>query len=257
MKNKIINLTIVSLLVLFISFRLVTACGEINNKDELPESDSIEELPAVFTGMLPCVDCPGIQTYLLIEKDGFTELNWYLDRSPDPFKTEGLWTLNGDTLSLYNTERELLKTYLYDENSVALLGQNRQQITGETSEMYTLEKSDEEMSIRRHHEKLRTEENIRFLAAGNEPFWNVQIDEDDVLHFRTPESEWSAPAAGTSGNEESVTWRADRNSGSLVMTVTRTWCRDSMSGFLFSHEVLVQSEDESIGELKGCGKFLD
>lgn len=255
MNNKIINITIVSLLVLFISFRLTTACGEMNNRDQVQESDPIEELPAVFTGMLPCADCPGIEMHLLIEEEGYTELSWYRDRSPDPFMTEGNWALKNDTLSLYIDNNELLKVYLYDGETITLLDHNRQQVTGELSDMYTLEKSPEEMSIRRRHDELRTEEGVRFLASGNEPFWNIRIDETDSLHYRTPETEWSAPSESTSENEDSIIWRAESQPGTLVMTATQSWCRDTMSGFLFTHTVTVQAEE--LGELRGCGRFLD
>lgn len=251
MNNKIINITILALLVLFISFRLTTACGEMDNREQVRESDPIEELPAVFTGMMPCADCPGIEMHLLIDEDGFTELSWYRDRSPEPFKTEGTWVLNSDTLSLYSSENELLKSYLFDGETVKLLDRNLQQVTGELSEMYILEKSPEEMSIRRRHDELRTEEGVRFLASGNEPFWNIRIDETDSLHYRTPETEWSAP----SENEDSIIWRAESHTGTLVMTATQSWCRDTMSGFLFTHKVTVQAEE--LGELRGCGRFLD
>lgn len=161
----------------------------MDNRERVQESDPIEELPAVYTGMMPCADCPGIEMHLLIEEDGFTELSWYRDRSPDPFKTEGYWVLKSDTLSLYSNDDELLKTFLYDGETVKLLDHNQRQITGDLSENYILEKSHEEISIRRHHEELRSDENIRFLASGNEPFWNIRIDDDDSLHFHSNSGE--------------------------------------------------------------------
>lgn len=255
MNNKIINITILIFIALFISFRLFTACGELKKDGSPLQSDPIEELPAVFTGMIPCADCPGINYYLLIEEDGFRELSWYLDRDPEPFITDGYWVLRGDSLLLYSEENDRLKTFLYEGNRVVLLDQNLKPITGELSDMYVLEKSQEEMSIRQHHEKLREDENIRFLATGNEPFWNIRIDDQNVLHYRTPETEWQARAEITSEDDDSISWTAGGESGSLVLTADQNWCRDSMSGFLFTHSILAEMDDGT--ELRGCGRFLE
>lgn len=257
MNNKFINIVILLLLALFISFRLFTACNQMNNEPQAELNDTIDSPPAVFRGMIPCADCPGIDVYLLLEENNrFRELNWFRDRSPEPFVTEGTWTLQGDTLTLFSNEDNRLKTFLYKEESIIMLDSNLQQISGDMSSMYVLEKSREESSIRQRHEELRAEEDIRFLASGNEPFWSIRIDSKGTLHYITPQSEWSAPATRQNTGEELAVWTTSHENSILTLTAEKAWCRDTMSGFLFTHEVTVQYDSGGETEFRGCGRFL-
>lgn len=220
-------------------------------------SDPIDSLPVVFTGMIPCADCPGIDVHLLLEENNrFRELNWYRDRSPDPFVTEGMWSLRGDTLSLYDSRGERFKTYLYSKDMITMLDSSLEQISGELSGMYVLEKSQMESSIRSRHEELRKEEEVRFLASGNEPFWSVRVDSSDVLSFITPESEWSEQAGHQIASDELFVWTTRHENINLTVTAEKTWCRDTMSGFLFTHQVTVVLSNSEQRELNGCGRFL-
>ncbi|MDX1592258.1 MAG: copper resistance protein NlpE N-terminal domain-containing protein, partial [Balneolaceae bacterium] len=109
MNNKIVNILILILLALFISFRIVTACNQLEREPDTQSSQPEIYLPATYTGMIPCVDCPGIEVYLLLkENNRFTELNWFRGQNPEPNETEGTWHLQGDTLSLYDRDQNRL-----------------------------------------------------------------------------------------------------------------------------------------------------
>jgi uncharacterized membrane protein len=258
--NKVLNILILFLLALFISFRLVTACNQLDRTSESEtESDQTDmNLPVIYSGTIPCADCPGIEVYLLLEeKNLFTELNWYRDRSPEPFVEEGTWELKGDSLSLFNSDRSLLRTYLYDGDTITMLDSAGQQITGDLSENYIMNLSHEETSIRRRHEQLKNEEKIRFLASGNEPFWTVRVDSADTLTYITPETEWSEQAGHQIAGEELFVWTTRHENTDLTLTAETAWCRDSMSGFLFTHKVTLVLSDGVTGEFRGCGRFLE
>lgn len=48
-----------------------------------------------FEGVLPCADCPGLQTSITIKADGtFRMEEIYLERSEGTFISEGTWVLN-------------------------------------------------------------------------------------------------------------------------------------------------------------------
>ena len=57
----------------------------------------------VYEGMLPCADCPGIQTRLSLQQDGRFELSMrYLERQVAPYVSTGSfsWNADGNTITL-------------------------------------------------------------------------------------------------------------------------------------------------------------
>jgi uncharacterized lipoprotein NlpE involved in copper resistance len=57
----------------------------------------------VYEGVLPCADCPGIQTRLSLQQDGRFELSMrYLERQVEPFVSRGSfsWNADGNTITL-------------------------------------------------------------------------------------------------------------------------------------------------------------
>lgn len=214
------------------------------------ENSQIENFPVVYSGVIPCADCPGIDYTLVLEENHFTEWSHYIDRSQNLFHQEGTWTLKSDTLKLYTPQGDINKTFLYDEQNLSMLDHNLQKINGELEGNYQLTRSPEEESIRSHHAELRNE-GVDFIASGNEPFWNVQIYSNDKLIYKTPETERSFPISELSKevNDETTTYRSDE----FNLTYTPGFCRDSMSGFLFTHVITLNFAGRT---LEGCGKNL-
>ncbi|MEX2456048.1 MAG: copper resistance protein NlpE N-terminal domain-containing protein [Balneolaceae bacterium] len=252
MNNKVVNILILLALVLFISFRLTTACNQLDQPE--PESESIEELPVTYSGTIPCADCPGIDYYLHLEEKQFREVSWYLDPETDPFVADGKWFLKNDTLTLFDDNDIAFKSFLYSNEQLILLDTEGSKITGELADNYVLEKSQEETSIRQHHNRLN-EEGVTFVSNGNEPFWSVQIFEENKLKFQTPEANWTASISNIKQNRDEQIYQAEADTGSLKIFIRDEYCRDSMSGFLFTHTVSVQVNNDT--EMNGCGRFLE
>ncbi len=60
-------------------------------------------LPATFSGVTPCADCPGIEETLTLRSDGlFLLRRIYQDKSVKPFVEHGRWTVEGNKLTLGN-----------------------------------------------------------------------------------------------------------------------------------------------------------
>jgi len=252
MNNKVVNILIILALVLFISFRLTTACNQLGQT--VPESESIEELPVSYSGTIPSAG-PGIEYYLHLENDNqFKEVKWYLDRDTSPFKEIGRWALQGDTLTLFDEEHNLLKSFLYSDERLTMLDTHGNKITGDLQDYYILEKSQEETSIRQRHYQLK-EEGITFVSNGNEPFWAVHINEEEEIIYQTPETKWTAPATDIQEIEGQQIYQTEYGDDSLRVTIIDEYCRDTMSGFLFTHTVEVQLNDEPV--MNGCGRFLE
>ena len=249
MNNKFINITILVLLTVFILFRINTALNQMNSDDE-QVSQSIEDLPAVFSGVLPCADCPGIETVIVLNKTGFEELSHYQERDSNLFQEEGTWSLSGDTLKLYRSEDELYKAFIFSREQIKQLDQDLQPITGVLEENYVLDRSQEQESIRSRHSELQ-DEGINFLASGNEPFWSVHINFDGQLLYKTPGSETPYPFSEFEEivENQSTIYSADK----MQITITAGYCRDTMSGFLFTHRVEIQTNGQN---MTGCGRYL-
>jgi uncharacterized membrane protein len=249
LNNKVINITILVLLTAFILFRINTALNQMNSGDE-QVSQSIEDLPAVFSGVVPCADCPGIETVVVLTETGFEELSHYQDRGNNLYRVDGTWTLTGDTLKLYRVEDELHMAYLYSRDQIKQLDQDLQPITGELEENYALDRSPEQESIRSRHSELQ-DEGVDFLASGNEPFWSVHINFDDQLLYQTPGSETPYPFSEFEEivEDQKTMYSADE----MQITIIPGYCRDSMSGFLFTHRVEIQTNGQN---MTGCGRYL-
>ena len=249
MNNKFINITILVLLTVFILFRINTALNQMNSDDE-QVSQSIEDLPAVFSGVLPCADCPGIETVIVLNETGFEELSHYQERGNNLFQEEGTWSLSGDTLKLYRSEDELYKAFIFSREQIKQLDQDLQPITGVLEENYVLDRSQEQESIRSRHSELQ-DEGINFLASGNEPFWSVHINFDGQLLYKTPGSETPYPFSEFEEivENQSTIYSADK----MQITITAGYCRDTMSGFLFTHRVEIQTNGQN---MTGCGRYL-
>ena len=249
MNNKFINITILVLLTVFILFRINTALNQMNSDDE-QVSQSIEDLPAVFSGVMPCADCPGIETVIVLNETGFEELSHYQERGSNLFQEEGTWSLSGDTLKLYRSEDELYKAFIFSRDQIKLMDQDLQPITGELEEYYTFDRSQEQESIRSQHSELR-EDGVDFLASGNEPFWSVHINFDGQLLYKTPGSETPYPFSEFDEIEENQ--KTVYSAEEMQISVTPGYCRDSMSGFLFTHLVEIQIDEQN---MTGCGRYL-
>lgn len=211
-------------------------------------------LPSVYTGTLPCASCPGIETHLLVDSTGFREVNRYIDEEDGPFTTYGTWNVSADSMFL-TSESDIYKTYLIENNALRLLDQSDNRIEGDLAENYVLSYSDMENQIRKRHQELR-QKGFVFIAAGNEPFWSVRVTDKDYVIYETPEIRKSGSLEQNVFDETSPGLNAAFGSGeTLELDISNEYCRDSMSGFLFTHTVTLQFDDGD--EQRGCGRFLN
>lgn len=250
--DKKTAIIIVVCLIGFISFRVYIAFQHSSESDRQNVDEFPLDLPAVYTGVIPCASCPGIRYHLLIEQTGFTETRWYADRDESPYVKNGSWTITADTLTILDESESYTQSFLIEESVLYMLDQNKNKITGELEDQYRLDLSREESSIRKQHRDLK-EEGVEFLASGNEPFWNVQIMEHDSVTFQTPEAEYSAKLISSQENDTLKFQSEFEERGLMELTAQKQLCQDSMSGFLFTHTVSVSIDDE---ELTGCGRYL-
>ena len=91
-----------------------------------------------FSGMLPCADCPGIDTRVTLNADGtFTLLETYQDRKVKTTPVDGTWTVEADDKHIRldpNSKTESDRLYeILSSDEIRLLDQVGKHIEGDLS----------------------------------------------------------------------------------------------------------------------------
>ena len=126
--NKIINIGILLLLILFISFRVNVACNELRS-DRLGAEAVQAELPVTYTGLLPCDNCPDIQYTLTLDIGKYVEKSFSIEGESAPLQSEGIWELRSDTLYIYNENTSPEKRFLWKDDEIILLDQDNAKVS--------------------------------------------------------------------------------------------------------------------------------
>jgi len=105
---------------------------------------------------------------------------------------------------------------------------------------------------------------VNFIAYGNEPFWNVEIDlgksikltalfDIEEMHFPTPQMFPIMDVAG-------VSYISSNDEATINVSIFRQNCSDDMSGENFSYQVTsdIQFKNNSPSKIfTGCGAYLN
>jgi copper homeostasis protein (lipoprotein) len=98
--------------------------------------------PGVYQGTLPCADCEGIETRIVLNRDGtFQRSLKYLSREDKDFSDEGefVWDETGSRITLKAENGD--QQYQVGENLLFHLDQEGNRITGDLADMYNLFKN--------------------------------------------------------------------------------------------------------------------
>ena len=87
-----------------------------------------------------------------------------------------------------------------------------------------------------------------FTARGNEPFWRVDIENDEALLQRMGEDDVTYSIVSQEHEDRQTKIRNDDER--FQLTVSEELCQDNMSGMFYPQSVTLDLEDES---LRGCG----
>lgn len=91
----------------------------------------------VYRGVIPCVDCQGIETVVILKPDAsFVTLTRYLGKRDKIFTQKGrfTWNAKGNTITLGDAR------FLVGENRLIRLAQNGTRIPGPSGDRYALNK---------------------------------------------------------------------------------------------------------------------
>jgi heat shock protein HslJ len=148
MKKKLFICGVSALLIGIVSCKSQRKDTKVSESEmEVATADNTEnavDWDGLYTGILPCADCEGIQTSLELSLDNTYKLKRvYLDKYENRFDTSGkfTWDKNGSIITLEGEGEESIR-YLVGENFLFMLDQAGNMITGELADYCVLAKID-------------------------------------------------------------------------------------------------------------------
>lgn len=200
--------------------------------------------PEGFYGVtLPCTNCKGIEHTVLFNKDLSYQLEETVLGSRTTLKkTTGSWKpVKGDI-------------WLYKDSSVVA----RYTWKGDTLNYIDL-KSGVRIPLRQLPGamnvaawKSKKEQGIEFFGVGNEPFWNITIDEQKSIVFTL--AGWPKPASFKPSkpviSADSTVYGTSNDSVKLRVVIYTGFCSDGMSDNVYNNAVKVVYNDNVY---QGCG----
>jgi len=97
-----------------------------------------------YYGVVPCADCPGIETRITLNKDETYQVSWkYQDKGDETFQNSGKfqWDASGGIITLGNLDKEYFPNqYRVGENCLFQLDKEGNRITGDLATNYILSK---------------------------------------------------------------------------------------------------------------------
>lgn len=147
MKKKMFMLGIVVLMTGIVSCKSssdTTNNGSAtNNVADTHNSNNSLDWNGVYSGIIPCADCSGIQMSLDLSQDGtYTLKRQYLGKEENGFESTGKfeWIDNGNAITFGEGEDKMM--FAIGENMLTMLDREGQKITGELANSYMLAKVD-------------------------------------------------------------------------------------------------------------------
>jgi uncharacterized membrane protein len=193
--------------------------------------------------MLPCTNCKGIEHTVLFRPD----LSYQIEETvvgsgKTATKTTGAWKLvEGDI-------------WLYKDSSV---------VARYTWKRDTLNYIDLKSGVRiplRHLQsamdneawKDKKKEGIEFFGVGNEPFWNITVDEQKSIDFH--KADWPKPLSLKPAKPvvaaDSTVYQTRNDTATLRLVIYNRFCSDGMSDNMYNSEIKLVYNNQVF---RGCG----
>ena len=105
-------------------------------------------------------------------------------------------------------------------------------------------------------------EGINFIATGNEPFWNLQMDFDKAIRFDMLDGpEISLPPVEPILAQDANVrlYRGTSESGTLEITIQESRCQDTMADIVRPFQVRIRykaGDAADFSEVQGCGNYV-
>jgi heat shock protein HslJ/uncharacterized lipoprotein NlpE involved in copper resistance len=170
MKNK--SLLLLALLT------IISACNSnpkpAQNLEAKPDNSQTSlDWPGVYRGVLPCADCEGIETEIILNADlTYVVSSTYLGKNNNVIKENGnfKWDEAGAKITLENATSTATNQYLVGENMLFKLDAGGNRIEGDLKEKYQLKKVYFDNEIAEKYWKLLELNGNKIILGKNQDF---------------------------------------------------------------------------------------
>jgi heat shock protein HslJ len=175
------NVTMV-LFILFIGLASCKSAKKVQSLEVKATSDNSMtsvDWVGTYQGVLPCADCEGIKTQIVLNKDlSYILETQYLGKNEKIFQSKGTfkWDESGSKITLDNENKQM---YQVGENQIFHLDKDGNRITGEFANNYILEMEKTELTGK--YWKLVRLNGKTVETTGKEAFMRFE-DEDNRVH---------------------------------------------------------------------------
>ena len=220
-----------------------------------------ENIEGTYYGYLPCAGCPGIHYELSLNPDfTFSETMQY-EGTADVFFFESTYRLTRDSVIILKNKKqeEGMSRFAFVSGKLEMLSLSGEKIESGFPERYILTK-EKPVFVKEVEPIMKT----GFRATGNEPFWGLEIEFQNVLKFTSlteeyPELTLHMPDPGRPGDLSLITYSAKTYNAEMEVAISREECRDTMKDTIFPYAVTVSVRPDHTGDytvFRGCGRYL-
>ncbi len=195
----------------------------------------------IYQVMLPCTGCKGIEHTVSFNADltfRLEEEKWGINELT---KTEGRWKPIDGKIWLYQNDTVKAR-YSWHGDTLIYLHPD-----GKNFEMQKPIPITENPAW-----KKKDAAGVDFFGVGNEPFWNIEIDEQKKIAFHL--ADWQQPKQFNAVKpvifSDSIVYKTKSDSATLAITIYNKFCSDGMSDFIYNHSVKVIYNGQVY---RGCG----
>ena len=144
---------VIALLVILLIFSCKSRQSSVNTMEEMQEETGVInpvynsqnniDWEGTYSGILPCVDCMGIQTEIIL-RDDFTyqQVEIYLNKTDKKIKETGTFSWQDDgKIIVTSNEEGNITLYEVEENQLRLLDKKGNRVEGDAANYYLLQKA--------------------------------------------------------------------------------------------------------------------
>ncbi|MEO8448058.1 MAG: META domain-containing protein [bacterium] len=235
------------------------------------------KVTGLWTGTMPCADCESISYRLNLRRNlTFIDQIIYEGKDVSNLISDGSWRFLNDSTIELNSSSGTKSTYrLTSASEMVMLDNNGERLIGSQPGMFRLTKlsregSQDDMNENKGFEnagKIREEKRksgVNFVAYGNEPYWNVEIDLDKSIKlkalFDIEEMNFPTPQMYPIMDVAGVSYISSNDEATINVSIFKQDCSDDMSGENFSYHVTadIQFKNNSPSKIfTGCGMYLN
>lgn len=139
---KIFNLVLIAIIALttttFCSKKTTGKVTSTNKSDKLQD-----DMPGIYAGLLPCADCPGIETTITVNPDNSYEITQvYSEKDSVPFISSG-FIKKGEKENIWVFKSRYNETfYQFEDSLLRMLNKNQQEVDEQLEQHYILERKE-------------------------------------------------------------------------------------------------------------------